>query len=80
MKKVILLVILFLSMPAIAYTPKLLLVDQSTGFKQYLDEKSIKRIDKNLMKVVVYDKYTYKNSDEYAKNSLYTTKIDNSLK
>ena len=68
MKKVILLVILFLSMPAIAYTPKLLLVDQSTGFKQYLDEKSIKRIDKNLMKVVVYDKYTYKNSDEYAKN------------
>ena len=55
-------------MPAIAYTPKLLLVDQSTGFKQYLDEKSIKRIDKNLMKVVVYDKYTYKNSDEYAKN------------
>ena len=55
-------------MPAIAYMPKLLLVDQSTGFKQYLDEKSIKRIDKNLMKVVVYDKYTYKNSDEYAKN------------
>ena len=55
-------------MPAIAYTPKLLLVDQSTGFKQYLDEKSIKRIDKSLMKVVVYDKYTYKNSDEYAKN------------
>lgn len=68
MKKVILLVILFLSMPAIAYTPKLLLVDQSTGFKQYLDEKSINRIDKNLMKVVVYDKYTHKNSDEYAKN------------
>ena len=68
MKKVILLLILFLSMPAIAYTAKLLLVDQSTGFKQYLDEKSIKRIDKNLMKVVVYDKYTYKNSDEYAKN------------
>ena len=55
-------------MPAIAYTPKLLLVDQSTGFKQYIDENSIKKIDKSLMSVMVYDKYTYKNSDEYAKN------------
>ena len=68
MNKIILLSTLLLSMPAIAYTPKLLLVDQNSGFKQYLDEKSIKKIDKNLMKVVVYDKYTYKNSDEYAKN------------
>ena len=70
MNKIILLSTLLLSMPAIAYTPKLLLVDQNSGFKQYLDEKSIKKIDKNLMKVVVYDKYTYKNSDEYAKNQI----------
>lgn len=68
MKKIILLSTLLVSSTSFAYTPKLLLVDQSSGFKQYLDEKSIKRIDKNLMKVVIYDKYTYKSSDEYAKN------------
>ena len=68
MKKIILLSTLLVSSTSFAYTPKLLLVDQSSGFKQYLDEKSIKRIDKNLMKVMIYDKYTYKNSDEYAKN------------
>ena len=68
MKKIILLSTLLVSSTSFAYTPKLLLVDQSSGFKQYLDEKSIKRIDKSLMKVVIYDKYSYKNSDEYAKN------------
>ena len=67
MKKSIFLSIFLLSMPVFAYTPKLLLVDQSTDFTQFLDEKSIQKIDKNLMKVVIYDKYTYKNSDEYAK-------------
>ena len=61
MKKIILLSTLLVSSTSFAYTPKLLLVDQSSGFKQYLDEKSIKRIDKSLMKVVIYDKYSYKN-------------------
>ncbi|NNG82925.1 surface-adhesin E family protein [Acinetobacter sp. ANC 5378] len=69
MNKLILWSLLFFSVPAIAYTPKLLLVDSDNySFKQYLDEKSIQRIDKNLMKVVVYDKHTRKISDEYAKN------------
>lgn len=68
MNRILLLIALFSSMPAIAYTPKLLLVDQQYEFKQYLDEKSIKKIDKNLMSVMIYEKYNYKNSDEYAKN------------
>ena len=68
MERILLSSILFLSMPVMAYTPKLLLVDQGYGFKQFIDENSIKKIDKSLMSVMVYEKYTYKNSDEYAKN------------
>ena len=68
MERILLSSILFLSMPVMAYTPKLLLVDQGYGFKQFIDENTIKKIDKSLMSVMVYEKYTYKNSDEYAKN------------
>lgn len=68
MNRFILLPFLFITIPAFAYTPKLLVVDDTYGFKQFLDEKSIKKIDKNLMRVMIYDKYSYKQSDEYAKN------------
>ncbi len=54
MERILLSSILFLSMPVMAYTPKLLLVDQGYGFKQFIDENSIKKIDKSLMNVMVY--------------------------
>ena len=68
MKKIALLSSLFVSMSSIAYTPKLLLIDHSSGFDQYLDEKSIQKIDKTLMRVMIYDKYNYKATDEYITN------------
>lgn len=66
--KFILLSTVFLSISVMAYTPKLLLIDQGYMEKQFLDEKSITRIDKSLMRVVIYEKYEYKKNDEYARN------------
>lgn len=67
-KFIIGLLLILLTSTTMAYTPKLLLISQDDGFKRYLDEKSIQRIDESLMKVIIYDKYNSKINDDYAEN------------
>lgn len=50
-----------------AYSPKLLLLEDNAGISQkYLDQNSKKKVAKDTMQVMVYEKHTNSTSDDFA--------------
>lgn len=52
-----------------AYSPKLLLLEDHAGISQtYLDQNSKKKVAKDTIQVMVYEKHSYPTSDDFADN------------